>query len=78
MGTGLTPEDFLTNNNPDSPGTGVYSAARVQGIQAGSGSTTITDPITASVPGPLPLLGAGGGLGFSRRLRQRLNLAQTA
>ena len=77
-GTGLTPENFLTTNNPRSPVTGIYSAARVQGIQAGSGSTTITDPITASVPGPLPLLGAGVALGFSRRLRQRLNLAQTA
>jgi len=77
-GTGLTPQDFLTTNNPGSPVTGVYSAARVQGIRAGSGSTTIADPISQAVPGPLPVLGAGVALGFSRRLRQRLNLAQTA
>ena len=76
-GTGLTPLNFLTTNNPGSPVTGVYSAARVQGIQSGAGSTTITDPISESVPGPLPLLGAGVALGFSRRLRQRLHLAQT-
>ncbi|MFM1812332.1 MAG: hypothetical protein RLZZ336_1270, partial [Cyanobacteriota bacterium] len=76
-GTGLTPLNFLTTNNPGSPVTGVYSAARVQGIQSGAGSTTITDPISESAPGPLPLLGAGVALGFSRRLRQRLHLAQT-
>ena len=29
-GTGLTPLNFLTTNNPGSPVTGVYSAARVQ------------------------------------------------
>lgn len=75
-GTGLTPLNFLTINNPLSPVTGVYSAARVQGIQTGEGSTTITDPISQTVPGPLPLLGAGVALGFSRRLRRRL--AQTA
>lgn len=31
-----------------------------------------------SVPGPLPILGAGLALGFSRRLRKRINLAALA
>jgi len=55
------------------------AAAKVQGTDGGSGSTTIADPPgTSQVPGPLPLLGAGVSLGLSRRLRQRLRLAQTA
>jgi len=33
---------------------------------------------TNSVPGPLPLLGAGMAFGFSRRLRKRINLATLA
>ncbi len=31
-----------------------------------------------NVPGPLPILGAGMALGFSRRLRQRINIATLA
>ena len=75
-GTGLTPLNFLTVNDPDSPVNEVYSAARVQGLSTGSGSTTIIDP--DPVPGPLPLLGAGVALGLSRRLRQRLALGRAA
>jgi hypothetical protein len=71
---GLSPASFLDTNKPSGPISGIYSAARVQGIQAGAGSTTITDP--SSVPGPLPLLGAAVALGFSRRLRRRLSGAQ--
>jgi hypothetical protein len=71
---GLSPASFLATNSPSGPISGIYSAARVQGIQAGAGSTTITDP--ASVPGPLPLLGAVVAFGFSRRLRRRLSGAQ--
>jgi hypothetical protein len=82
LAAGLTPELFLSTNTPSSPGsvTGLWSAARVQGTgPTGNGSTTIADPPgTSEVPGPLPWLGAGVALGFSRRLRQRLNLAQTA
>ena len=82
LAAGLTPELFLSTNTPSSPGsvTGLWSAARVQGTGPdGSGSTTIADPpATSQVPGPLPLLGAGVSLGLSRRLRQRLKLAQTA
>lgn len=76
-GTGLTPLNFLTTNDPGSPVTGVFSAARVQGLQTGSDSTTIIDPVPSAAPGPLPLLGAGVALGFSRRLRRRLNLGQS-
>jgi len=82
LAAGLTPELFLSTNTPSSPGsvTGLWAAAKVQGTGPnGDGSTTIADPPgTNDVPGPLPLLGAGVALGFSRRLRQRLNLAQTA
>lgn len=81
LSEGLTPETFLSTNTPSSPGsvTGLWAAAKVQGTDGGSGSTTIADPPgTSQVPGPLPLLGAGVSLGLSRRLRQRLRLAQTA
>lgn len=70
---GLSPDDFLDTNDPGSPVTGLWAAARVQGTGSnGNGSTTIADPPLSEAPGPLPLLGAGVALGFSRRLRQRL------
>jgi hypothetical protein len=73
---GLNPEWFLSTNVPTAPGsvTGLWAAARVQGTGPdGEGSTTIADPPASEVPGPLPLLGAGVALGYSRRLRQRLS-----
>ena len=78
--SGLNPDDFLFTNDPGSVVTGLWSAAKVQGLgDDGDDSTTIADPpATSQVPGPLPLLGAGVSLGLSRRLRQRLKLAQTA
>lgn len=76
--SGLGPSNFLAINDPGSPISGVYTAARVQGLQTGSGSTTITDPDPIPgpdpVPGPLPLLGAGVALGYSRQLRRRVAL----
>ena len=76
-GDGLTPAYFDATNEPYKNGTieGLYTAAHIQGIPGGY-STTITDP--ESAPGPLPLLGAGVALGFSRRLRQRLSLKAAA
>jgi hypothetical protein len=73
--SGLSPDDFLDTNDPGSQVTGLWSAAKVQGVGPnGKGSTTIADPpATSEAPGPLPLLGAGVALGFSRRLRQRLH-----
>ena len=41
----------------------------------GRASTTISlfnGPVAASVPGPLPLLGAGAAFGWSRQLRRRI------
>ncbi|MFZ9752327.1 MAG: hypothetical protein ACO3B3_02055 [Cyanobium sp.] len=35
-------------------------------------------PPTSSVPGPLPVLGAGAAFGFSRRLRQRIQRSKAA
>ena len=47
----------------------------------GFASTTISNfngPIaTASVPGPLPILGVGAAFVYSRRLRRRINLAKS-
>ena len=75
---GLGPIDFVAKNDLSSPISGVYTAARVQGLQTGSGSTTIIDPDPIPgpdpVPGPLPLLGAGVALGYSRQLRRRVAL----
>jgi len=77
--SGLSPVDFTISNDPGSVVTGLFSAAKVQGTAPdGRGSTTIVDPPgTDAAPGPLPLLGAGVALGFSRRLRQRLGHRQT-
>lgn len=72
VAAGLSPASFLATNSPSGPISGIYAAARVQGIQAGAGSTTITE----GVPGPLPLLGVVAAFGFSRRLRRRLSGAQ--
>jgi len=76
--SGLSPVDFTISNDPGSVVTGLFTAAEVQGTGPdGRGSTTIVDPPgTDAVPGPLPLLGAGVALGFSRRLRQRLGHGQ--
>jgi hypothetical protein len=75
LGTGLSPSSFLATISPTGPLSSIYSAARVQGIQSGPGSTTITDG-GAEAPGPLPLLGLAVALGYSRRLRRRLAYAQ--
>jgi hypothetical protein len=59
--------------------TGTYTRQSI-----GSTATSLRDIAGASersnvgVPGPLPLLGAGAALGWSRRLRHRRNLPQTA
>lgn len=79
--SGLSPDDFLFTNDPGSVVTGLWSAAKVQGLgDDGDDSTTIADPPASPVPapGPLPLLGAGMALGLSRRLRQRLAGAHAA
>jgi len=75
--TGLSPVDFTLSNDPGSVVTGLFTAAKVQGIGRDGTSTTIVDPPGGvPAPGPLPLLGAGVALGFSRRLRQRLGHGQ--
>ena len=78
FGTNLKTTLFLSTNEPVGPGSldGLWSAAKVQGLRGG-GSTTIVDPPSA-VPGPLPLLGAGVALGFSRRLRRRIAVSSAA
>jgi len=79
FGTNLSPALFLSTNEPLGPGSvqGLWAAAKVQGL-ANGGSATIVDPPSSAVPGPLPLLGAGVALGFSRRLRRRISLDAAA
>ncbi|MEB3265603.1 MAG: hypothetical protein VKN13_03205 [Cyanobacteriota bacterium] len=64
------------DNQPGGVGalTGLRTAAKVQGIQAGAGSGEVagTDPPPQQAPAPLPLLGAWAALQASRRLRRRL------
>jgi len=43
--------------------------------QNGMGVTQFSNRLNQAVPGPLPLLGAGAALGFSRKLRARTKLA---
>jgi hypothetical protein len=47
-------------------------------IQQVSGDSEYRFLVTSSVPGPLPLLGAAAGFGFSRRLRRRVKQGQGA
>lgn len=75
VGQGLTPASFAPALQSSAALGSVLAAAKVQGI-SGGGSTTIAASRLQQVPGPLPLLGAGVALGFSRRLRRRLSGAQ--
>ncbi|WP_216904621.1 hypothetical protein [Synechococcus sp. CCY 9618] len=71
----------------DQPSTGgYYSFAKFQSVGNGSGSVEVYgtprpvggpgdapgDPPGTAVPGPVPLLGAAAGFGWSRKLRRRL------
>jgi hypothetical protein len=61
--------------------TTIVNATGTQPVQQTNGGKIvikITEPPTPSqpVPGPLPLLGAGAALGFSRRLRRQLKSKQ--
>lgn len=47
-------------------------------IQQVSGDSDYRFLVTSSVPGPLPVLGAAAGFGFSRRLRRRVKQGQGA
>jgi hypothetical protein len=76
----------LTNNSGAGNQTGSMSFNVIAGdvfgfrqnsadSQFGRASTTISlfnGPMAASVPGPLPLLGAGAAFGWSRQLRKRI------
>jgi len=44
----------------------------IDAIESSSNSLVFTPSGPASVPGPLPLLGAGAAFGWSRRLRRRI------
>ena len=69
-----------------------YSSSYVAGVFGGGYSTSDSAAYSqatlynapaapvpaASAPGPLPLLGAGAALGFSRKLRKRIKLAPGA
>ena len=48
---------------------------RLVADQNGMGVTQFSNRLNQAVPGPLPLLGAGVALGFSRKLRRRAKLA---
>jgi hypothetical protein len=79
FGKGLTPASFAPAIQSSAALGSVLAAAKVQGIMVPKkGSTTIaaSQLQQVQVPGPLPLLGAGVALGFSRRLRRRLFGAQ--
>ena len=47
------------------------TGGKIQGVQG----TINLDMEPSTVPGPLPLLGAGAAFGFSRRIRNRIKLA---
>jgi hypothetical protein len=45
---------------------------------AGGGSYSANIDVGETVPGPLPILGAGVAFGYSRKVRKRIKLGQTA
>jgi hypothetical protein len=57
--------------------TSTLSSITGNGIQGLSSTVTVTNAPTppSSVPGPLPVLGAGAAFGFSRRIRSRIKAA---
>ena len=59
------------------PTAGVFTFNDDNGNVGGSYSANIT-VATPTVPGPLPLLGAGVAFGYSRKVRKRIKLSQTA
>ena len=64
------------------PGTGgnldLYGSISYFGNYSGNYSATAPVPsATASVPGPLPILGVGAAFAYSRKLRRRINLAKS-
>jgi len=54
------------------PGAYYVKVARFPGLTLNAGQAYTLQISTSSVPGPLPLLGAGAAFGFSRKLRQRV------
>jgi len=68
---------YYQDNVITSGGFAVAAANFVDFDQAVSQKIT-REVIGDSVPGPLPILGAGVAFGFSRRLRKRINLATLA
>jgi hypothetical protein len=68
-GSGVGPTLFNSNTTATS---GLISWAAASGSVSQSLSLAFNLQNQASVPGPLPLLGAGMAFGFSRKLRKRI------
>jgi len=81
--TGYFGPYFAVNNRVDvlyTNGSGVGVFGGTENPSQAQNTYAVLSPIPSppSVPGPLPLLGAGAAFGFSRKLRKRIKLAPAA
>ncbi len=65
----------IQNFRVNSSGT-TFNQAVANGTSFTYAQATLYTPPAASVPGPLPLFGAAAALGFSRKLRKRIQVAR--
>ena len=63
---------FFSGGGPFALGLGIYPGA----FTPGAPSTVLGNAYNIPVPGPMPLLGIGAALGWSRRLRRRIGAAK--
>jgi hypothetical protein len=71
--TAMSPSTF-TNGTTTSAFTNTFNVTN-NAFTSFDNSIVQKSPPTGSVPGPLPLLGAGAAFGFSRRIRSRIKAA---
>lgn len=63
---------FFSGAGPFAAGLGIYT----NGVVAGAPNQILGNAYNLPVPGPMPLLGIGAALGWSRRLRRRIGAAK--
>jgi hypothetical protein len=68
---------FYYGLRPGSTEVGYQGCVVEHGQSGGCGSVTISDFKITDVPGPLPILGLGAALGYSRKLRMRIKSSKS-
>ncbi len=68
---------FFSHSPPSLIGTSEFIYSILKSGQSNTAKMVLDEvyPIISTVPGPLPILGVGASFAFTRRLRQRIRLA---